>query len=54
MDFAASAPEGAGATPELSSWVMMLIGFAGLGVSGYRRSKNHWRSIDFPKGDYSQ
>jgi hypothetical protein len=27
------------ATPEASTWMMMLIGFAGLGVAGYRSSK---------------
>jgi hypothetical protein len=26
-------------TPELSTWAMMLIGFAGLGYAGYRRAK---------------
>ena len=26
-------------TPEASTWVMMLIGFAGLGTAGYRNSK---------------
>jgi hypothetical protein len=28
------------ATPELSTWAMMLIGFAGLAYGGYRRTKN--------------
>jgi hypothetical protein len=36
MDLAAGAP--AGGTPEASTWVMMLIGFAGLSVAGYRSS----------------
>ena len=27
-------------TPEASTWVMMLIGFAGLGIAGYRSSEN--------------
>ena len=35
MDLLADAPT----TPEASTWVMMLIGFAGLGMAGYRRSK---------------
>jgi hypothetical protein len=26
-------------TPEPSTWAMMLIGFAGLGLAGYRRAK---------------
>jgi hypothetical protein len=26
-------------TPELSTWAMMLLGFAGLGYAGYRRSR---------------
>ena len=29
-----------GAVPEASTWAMMLIGFAGLGVAGYRRTKD--------------
>ncbi len=28
------------AVPELSTWVMLLTGFAGLGFAGYRRTKN--------------
>ncbi len=32
-------------TPEASTWVMMLIGFAGLGLAGYRSSKIHSRPI---------
>ena len=35
-DFAAGGT--AGATPEPSTWMMMLMGFAGLGVAGYRKS----------------
>jgi hypothetical protein len=27
------------AVPEVSTWAMMLIGFAGLGFAGYRRSR---------------
>ncbi len=27
------------AVPELSTWAMMLAGFAGLGFAGYRRSR---------------
>jgi hypothetical protein len=53
MDFAASAPAGASATPEASTWAMMLIGFAGLGVAGYRSSRNHRRAIQFPKRMYA-
>jgi hypothetical protein len=26
--------------PEVSTWGMMLLGFAGLGFAGYRRTKN--------------
>jgi hypothetical protein len=37
MDLAAGAP--AGGTPEASTWVMMLIGFAGLSLAGYRSSR---------------
>jgi hypothetical protein len=32
-------------TPEASTWVMMLIGFAGLGVAGYRSSRTPSRPI---------
>jgi hypothetical protein len=28
------------AAPELSTWAMTLLGFAGLGFAGYRRAKN--------------
>ena len=41
-------------TPEASTWVMMLLGFAGLGMAGYRNSKNPWRAIQFPKRVTSQ
>jgi hypothetical protein len=51
MDFVARAS--AGAAPEPSTWAMMLIGFAGLGLAGYRRSRNNRRSIDFLKGTHS-
>jgi hypothetical protein len=27
------------AVPELSTWAMMLVGFAGLGFAGYRRTR---------------
>ena len=50
MNFAAGAPVGASATPEPSTWAMLLIGFAGLGVAGYRRSKNYRRSINISEG----
>ncbi len=32
-------PGGPGGTPELSTWAMMLTGFLGLGVAGYRRAR---------------
>jgi hypothetical protein len=41
-------------TPEASTWMMMLIGFAGLGVAGYRSSKTPYRPIRFLKRVYSQ
>jgi hypothetical protein len=31
---------GVTAVPELSTWAMMLLGFGGLGFTGYRRSRN--------------
>lgn len=34
-----SAAPAVSAIPELSSWAMMLVGFAGLGFAGYRRTK---------------
>ena len=43
MDLAAGAP--AGGAPEASTWVMMLIGFAGLSVAGYRSSRDQRLSI---------
>jgi hypothetical protein len=42
-DFAAGGT--AGATPEPSTWMMMLMGFAGLGVAGYRSSRTPCRTI---------
>lgn len=44
MDLLAHAP----ATPEASTWMMMLIGFAGLGAAGYRNSRTR-RPIQFSK-----
>jgi hypothetical protein len=44
MDLLADAP----ATPEASTWMMMLIGFAGLDAAGYRNSKTR-RPIQFSK-----
>ena len=41
-------------TPEASTWAMMLIGFAGLGIAGHRRCKNPWRPIQFPKRETSR
>ena len=32
-------PESAGAVPEPSTWAMMLVGFAGVGFVGYRRTR---------------
>ena len=43
MDLAAGAP--AGGAPEASTWVMMLIGFGGLSVAGYRSSGDQRLSI---------
>jgi hypothetical protein len=40
---------GAQPTPEASTWAMMLIGFTGLGMAGYRSAKNPWRPIQFHK-----
>jgi hypothetical protein len=42
------------ATPEASTWVMMLIGFAALGVAGYRSSKTPCRPIQCLKRVTSQ
>ena len=47
MDLAGEAPT----TPEASIWVMMLIGFAGLGAAGCRSSKNPCRAIQLSKRD---
>ena len=41
-------------TPEASTWVMTLIGFAGLGIAGYRSPRNPWRPIQFSKRVYSR
>jgi hypothetical protein len=50
MDLRGEAPT----TPEASTWVMMLIGFAGLGMAGHRSSKTRWRPLQLPKGDTSR
>jgi hypothetical protein len=41
-------------TPEASTWVMMLIGFAGLGFAGYRNSGNGKFSILTRKGAHAR
>lgn len=33
---------GTPAVPELSTWAMLLLGFAGLGFVGYRRTRRPW------------
>jgi hypothetical protein len=48
-DLLADAPP----TPEASTWVMMLIGFAALGFAGYRNSQN-LRPTQFPRRDTSR
>jgi hypothetical protein len=32
-------------TPEPSTWAMMLVGFAGLGFAGYRKSRRRAASL---------
>lgn len=44
----------AGATPEPATWMMMLLGFAGLGVAAYRSSKTPCRPIQRLKRVSSQ
>jgi hypothetical protein len=39
-------PGGASAVPEPSTWAMLLIGFAGLGYAGWRRSKGPIAAFD--------
>jgi PEP-CTERM motif len=39
-------PVGASAVPEPSTWAMLLIGFAGLGYAGWRRSKGPIAAFD--------
>jgi hypothetical protein len=51
MDLAAGAP--AGGAPEASTWVMMLIGFGGLSVAGYRSSGDQRFSILMLNGGIS-
>jgi hypothetical protein len=48
MSFAAAAPPTA--TPEASTWAMALIGFAALGLAGYRSSKNRDAPSTSPRG----
>jgi hypothetical protein len=45
MDLAGEAPP----TPEASTWVMMLIGFAGLGMAGHRTPKIPGARSNFPR-----
>jgi hypothetical protein len=40
------APGGAAAVPEPSTWAMLLLGFAGLGYAGFRRSKRSISAFD--------
>jgi hypothetical protein len=44
----------AGAAPEPSTWAMILIGFAGLGLAGSRSWRNSRRLIHFPNGIYAR
>ena len=39
FDFAVADPPGVSAVPEPSTWTMLLIGFAGLGFTAYRRAR---------------
>jgi hypothetical protein len=39
-------PVGATAVPEASTWAMLLLGFAGLGYAGFRRSKGPIAAFD--------
>jgi hypothetical protein len=34
-----NSPDNVASTPELATWAMMLLGFAGLGFAGYRRTR---------------
>jgi PEP-CTERM motif len=52
MDFAGGPP--LATTPEPSTWAMMLIGFAGLGMAGYRCAKTSVRPTPFLKRTTSQ
>ena len=52
--FSTDLPGDTPATPEASTWMMMLIGFVGLGVAGYRSSKTSCRPIQCLKRVYSQ
>jgi hypothetical protein len=46
VNFVAGQAAGPDATPEASTWAMMLIGFLGLSVAACRSSRNHQRSIN--------
>ncbi|MGC2784982.1 MAG: PEP-CTERM sorting domain-containing protein [Roseiarcus sp.] len=39
VDFSLSGSTRVGAAPEASTWAMMLLGFAGLGLAGYRKAQ---------------
>ncbi len=40
-----------GAIPDLSTWAMTLLGFAGLGLAGYRKAQQ--AAVTNPRGDRS-
>jgi len=38
-------PSAAAAAPEPSTWALMLAGFAGLGLAGYRKARNRRTAV---------
>ena len=38
-------PQSIGGAPEASTWAMMLVGFAGLGLAGYRRAREQRAAV---------